>query len=286
MWECQKCGNLTDIDFADCAVCGAEKPRARSMALVSSKGESSSISLISESQQRYITYSIQNYRPENYKMYYYTIKYYCKYKNNNIKYLINIKKAQFEAYSRLLFYHRNGGNPPIKKIDNNNNYEFRATFGGNSLKVPIFNDIIINIDLSKYRPSREETPLDLIYRVSIYKQLQSGRASLVSSQEDITIFCLDAGRNVIMINLELNGIKKSFVWTLEELKIKTLGRGGKKKENKKSKKNKTKKHKKQNKRKILKTKNRKMNQNRKMKQNRKTIKRRKQKNKKTNKHHF
>ena len=278
MWECPNCGNLNDPDFADCVICGTEKPTSESIV-------TSSTSLISESQRRYITYSIQNYNPEKYKTYYYTIKYYCKYKNNNTKYLVNIKKAQFEAYSRLILYQRTG-NPPIKKIDNNNNYEFRTTFGGDSRNIPIFYDIILNIDLRKYEPSREESPLDLIYGVSIYKQLTSGRVAEISSQEDITIFCLDAGKNVIMINLELNGIKKSFVWTLEELKYKRLGMGGKKNINKKSKKNKTKKYKKQNKPKILKTKRYNNNKNNKRHTSQNVEKKRKQKNKKTIKYYY
>ena len=116
-------------------------------------------------------------------------------------------------------------------------------------------DITFTIDLSKYNP-REETPLDLNYTVSINK---SGIQQPISTEEDETIFCLDANKNVVMINVELNGIKKSFMWTLEEPKKKMGGRKNKTK-TKKNKKNQTKKNRKRN-RKTIKKRNQKTKKN-------------------------
>ena len=206
--------------------------------------------------RRYVeTNIISRYTREqhlNYELYYYTIKYYCKFKNNMTKYIFNLEKRQIEASSRLILeLDKRQIKPPITRLPKNNkpteSYIFKTSFGANSSKEPIFYDITFTIDLSTYS-SREETPLNLIYIVSINK---TGTQQPISTEEDVTIFCLNAKKNVIMINAELNGIKKSFMWTLEELKRKM---GGKKNKNK----TKTKKH-----RKTIKTRN---------KKNRKTIK--------------
>jgi hypothetical protein len=102
---------------------------------------------------------------------------------------------------------------------------------------------------------------------------QSGKVVTLGTNPDTTIFCLDVKKNVIMINTEIKSIKKSFVWTLEELH--KLIVGGKKDKTKKDKTKKNK-NKKQNKRKSK--------RHKKTNQNRKTIKKRNNKNKKTIKH--
>ena len=206
----------------------------------------------------------------NYELYYYTIKYYCKFKNNMTKYILNLEKRQIEASSRLILeLDKRQIKPPITretKTSQTESYTFQTSFGSDSSKKPIFYDITFTIDLSTYS-SREETPLNLTYIVSINK---TGTQEPISTEEDVTIFCLNAKKNVIMINAELNGIKKSFMWTLEELKRKMGGKKNKTK-TKKHKKHQTKKHRKtkrhrktnQKKRKTIKTRN---------KKNRKTIK--------------
>ena len=105
--------------------------------------------------------------------------------------------------------------------------------------------------MNNYRPSEEEIPLNMEYTVTINGKNQSGKVVTLGTNPDTTIFCLDVKKNVIMINTEIKSIKKSFVWTLEEL-YKAMKGGKKDKTNKdKTKKNKTKKNKnkKQNKRK-------------------------------------
>jgi hypothetical protein len=204
---------------------------------------------------------LTRYTPEqtlNYELYYYRVKYYCKFKNNMTKYILNLEKRQIEASSRLMINNRKI-KPPLTRLTKTNqpteSYIFQTSFGGNASKTPNYYDITFTIDLTTYNP-REETPLDLNYTVSINK---SGIQQPISTEEDETIFCLDANKNVVMINVELNGIKKSFMWTLEELKKKKGGRKNKTK-TKKNKKNQTKKNRKRN-RKTIKKRNQKTKKN-------------------------
>lgn len=203
----------------------------------------------------------------NYETYYYTIKYYCTLKNNNIKYALDLEKRQIEASSRIMLEKRIS-KQKISKQDTNNFY-FEFITGGNPYQIKIvFNNPMMNMD--NYRPSEEEIPLNMEYIVTINGINQSGKLVTLGTNPDTTIFCLDVKKNVIMINTEIKSIKKSFVWTLEELHRIIVG--GKKNKTKKNK------NKKQNKRKS-KRHNRKTNQKK-----TKTIKKRNKKNKKTIKH--
>ena len=128
------------------------------------------------------------------------------------------------------------------------------------------------------------------YTVTINGMNQSGKVVTLGTNPDTTIFCLDVKKNVIMINTEIKSIKKSFVWTLEEL-YKAM-KGGKKDKTNKDKTNKDKTNKDKNKKnKTKKNKNKKQNKRKSKRHNRKTnqkktktIKKRNKKNKKTIKH--
>ena len=244
-----------------------------------------------QSVESYITKNIiTRYTREqqlNYETYYYTIKYYCTLKNNNIKYALNLEKRQIEASSRIMLEKRIS-KQKISKQDANNFY-FDFTSEGNPYQIIIvFDNPTVN--MNNYRPSEEEIPLNMEYTVTINGMNQSGKVVTLGTNPDTTIFCLDVKKNVIMINTEIKSIKKSFVWTLEEL-YKAM-KGGKKDKTNKDKTNKDKTNKDKNKKnKTKKNKNKKQNKRKSKRHNRKTnqkktktIKKRNKKNKKTIKH--
>ena len=170
---------------------------------------------------------IEKYNPQISSDYSTTIKKYTDYKNLLIKTLLDDSKSEeFTSHKRII-------KPSIKKIDNQN-YYFDYRIGN----IPY--QILINIDLRNYRSSKEEDILGLPYKVTIYKQIQSGKTKYeqVRTYESHIELDPESQKNAIMV--EFNG--QTFFWTLEELKVKTLGKGGTKNKNKKIRiKNKTKK---------------------------------------------
>jgi hypothetical protein len=171
---------------------------------------------------------IEKYNPQISTDYSRTIKEYTDYKNLLIKTLLDndSKSEEFTSHKRII-------KPSIKKIDNQN-YYFDYRIGNTPYQ------ILINIDLRNYRSSKEEDILGLPYKVTIYKQIQSGKTKYEQVQTYESHIELDpeSQKNAIMV--EFNG--QTFFWTLEELKVKTLGKGGTKNKNKKIRiKNKTKK---------------------------------------------
>jgi hypothetical protein len=263
--------NNYDITASDTSSVAEEISQPQSTALVIRQPNKAP----NEEEIDYINQAIQTYNPNNYKKYFYTIKYYCKLKRNLITQQLKLRKTEENSNINIRDYPRER-RPPLtlkEKSKWGNKYTFSSMNG-------IYNiEIFVPMDQYTYQgPNVSESPLNLRYRVTVKindQTISVEHLPIILFQNDNNFF-----KNSIMVTNPENPTE-SYHWSLEELSKKTLGKGGTKN---KMKKNKTKKNKRQKKRKILKTKR--YNKNRKTKQkNRKTIKKRRQKNRKTIKYY-